>query len=71
MHRSILGAQVRGGPGPTPPRVVDLDGPKLGVLGQALGSRLGASLPPQTALGVAGLAMPDILVEMEALAVRT
>ena len=49
--------------------VVDLDVAKLGAIGQAVG--VGAATPPtQTVIGVAGLAMPDILFEVEAVAAR-
>ena len=51
--------------------VVGLDGAALGAVGEAVGRRWGASPPPQTVLGVAGLATPDILVEVEALAARS
>lgn len=51
--------------------VVDLDGPKLGVIGQAVAQGCGRTLPSQTVIGVAGLAMPQILIEVEAVAARS
>ena len=48
--------------------VVGLDGERLGVLGQAVVRRWGDTPPTQTVLGVAGLALPEILVEVEAVA---
>ena len=52
--------------------VVNLDFDKLGAIGQAVGSGCGDTPPTQTVIGVAGLAMPDILfeVEVEAVAAR-
>ncbi|MER6014416.1 RidA family protein [Streptomyces bluensis] len=51
--------------------VVNPDFEKLGVIGQAVASG-GAKKPPtQTVIGVAGLAMPDILFEVEAIATRS
>jgi enamine deaminase RidA (YjgF/YER057c/UK114 family) len=51
--------------------VVDPDFDKLGAIGQAVASG-GAEKPPtQTVIGVAGLAMPDILFEVEAVATRS
>lgn len=50
--------------------MVTLDDDKLPTIGEAVGSRWGARPPTQTLLGVAGLAMPDILFEVEALAAR-
>ena len=50
--------------------VVGLDFDKLGVIGQTVGSNWGAHPPTQTVLGVAGLAMPDIAFEVEAVAAR-
>lgn len=50
--------------------VVGIDFEKLGIIGQAVGSRRGATPPTQTVIGVAGLAMPDILFEVEAVAAR-
>jgi enamine deaminase RidA (YjgF/YER057c/UK114 family) len=47
--------------------VVNPDFEKLGVIGQAVGS---GTPPTQTVIGVAGLAMPDILFEVEAVAAR-
>lgn len=49
--------------------VVGLDVEKLGVIGQAV-QACGDTPPTQTVLGVAGLAMPDIAFEVEAVAVR-
>jgi enamine deaminase RidA (YjgF/YER057c/UK114 family) len=50
--------------------VVNLDFDKLGAIGQAVGSGCGGAPPTQTVIGVAGLAMPDILFEVEAVAAR-
>lgn len=51
--------------------VVNLDFDKLGAIGQAVASS-GAEKPPtQTVLGVAALAAPDILFEVEAVATRS
>ncbi|WP_425310503.1 RidA family protein [Ammonicoccus fulvus] len=50
--------------------VVGIDFEKLGVIGQAVGGRRGATPPTQTVIGIAGLAMPDILFEVEAVACR-
>ncbi|TDO44415.1 enamine deaminase RidA (YjgF/YER057c/UK114 family) [Kribbella sp. VKM Ac-2527] len=50
--------------------VVNPDFEKLGVIGQAVQGGCGATPPTQTAIGVAGLAMPDILFEVEAVAAR-
>ncbi|WP_328325285.1 Rid family hydrolase [Kribbella sp. NBC_00382] len=47
--------------------VVNPDFEKLGVIGQAVG----ATPPTQTVIGVAALAMPDILFEVEAVAARS
>jgi enamine deaminase RidA (YjgF/YER057c/UK114 family) len=43
---------------------------KLGVIGQAVRAGCGDTPPTQTVIGVSGLAMPDILFEVEAVAVR-
>lgn len=43
---------------------------RLGVIGQAVGAACGGTPPTQTVIGVAGLAMPDILFEVEAVAAR-
>ncbi len=51
--------------------VVNLDFDKLGAIGQAVGRSCGDNPPTQTVIGVAGLAMPDILFEVEAVAART
>ena len=50
--------------------VVGLDFEKLGTIGQAVQSGCGDIPPTQTVVGVAGLAMPDILFEVEAIAAR-
>lgn len=50
--------------------VVDLDLPRLGAIGEAVRSGCGATPPAQTVIGVAGLALPDILFEVEAVAAR-
>ena len=50
--------------------VVGPDFEKLGIIGQAVGSATGGTLPTQTVIGVAALAAPDILFEVEAVAVR-
>lgn len=50
--------------------VVSPDFEKLGIIGQAVGAGCGDALPTQTVIGVAGLAMPDILFEVEAVAAR-
>jgi enamine deaminase RidA (YjgF/YER057c/UK114 family) len=50
--------------------VVNLDFDKLGAIGHAVGAGCGGKLPTQTVIGVAGLAMPDILFEVEAVAAR-
>jgi enamine deaminase RidA (YjgF/YER057c/UK114 family) len=50
--------------------VVGLDFEKLGIIGQAVGSATGGTPPTQTVLGVAGLAAPDILFEVEAVATK-
>ncbi len=50
--------------------VVDLDLDRLGAIGQAVGSHCGDAPPTQSVIGVAGLAMPDILFEVEAVAAR-
>jgi enamine deaminase RidA (YjgF/YER057c/UK114 family) len=46
----------------------DLD--KLGVIGQAVAAGCGDSPPTNTVIGVAALATPDILFEVEAVAAR-
>jgi enamine deaminase RidA (YjgF/YER057c/UK114 family) len=50
--------------------VVDLDFEKLGTVAATVGEAWGAEPPTQTLLGVAGLATPDILFEVEAMAAR-
>jgi enamine deaminase RidA (YjgF/YER057c/UK114 family) len=50
--------------------VVDPDFDKLGTIGQAVRAGCGETPPTQTVIGVAALAAPDILFEVEAVAVR-
>ncbi|MCS0634689.1 RidA family protein [Streptomyces sp. LP05-1] len=50
--------------------VVDHDLDKLRVLGTALHARFGDRLPAQTLSGVASLALPGMLFEVDAVAVR-
>ena len=50
--------------------VVSPDFEKLGIIGQAVGAGCGDTPPTQTVIGVAALAMPDILFEVEAVAAR-
>lgn len=50
--------------------VVDIDFAKLGAIGQTVGMSCGDTPPTQTIIGVAALAMPDILFEVEAVAAR-
>lgn len=50
--------------------VVAPDFEKLGVIGQAVRAGFGSVAPTQTLLGVSGLALPDILFEVEAIAAR-
>lgn len=50
--------------------VVDPDVGKLAVIGEAVRRGCGESPPVQTVVGVAALAMPDILFEVEAVAAR-
>ncbi|WP_230591965.1 RidA family protein [Rhodococcoides fascians] len=50
--------------------VVDPSFEKLGVIGQAVTGRCGEVPPTQTVIGVAGLAMPDMLFEVEATAIK-
>jgi enamine deaminase RidA (YjgF/YER057c/UK114 family) len=50
--------------------VVDLDRARLAAIGEAVAVGCGATPPTQTVIGVAGLAMPDILFEVEAVATR-
>ncbi|MGL5859096.1 MAG: RidA family protein [Angustibacter sp.] len=50
--------------------VVGLDFEKLGAIGQVVQRQCGDTPPTQTVLGVAGLAMPDIHFEVEAVAAR-
>jgi enamine deaminase RidA (YjgF/YER057c/UK114 family) len=49
---------------------VNPDFDKLGTIGQAVRTGGGDTPPTQTVIGVAGLAMPDILFEVEAVAAR-
>jgi len=51
--------------------VVGLDFDRLGAIAQAVQSGCGPELPTQTVLGVASLATPEILFEVEAVAART
>ncbi|MFF8322830.1 RidA family protein [Streptomyces bobili] len=50
--------------------VVDHDLAKLETLGKALHARFGERLPAQTLSGVAALALPGMLFEVDAIAVR-
>ncbi len=50
--------------------VVKPDFEKLGIIGQAVRVGCGDAAPTQTVIGVASLAMPDILFEVEAVAVH-
>lgn len=50
--------------------VVGLDFDRLGAIGQAVGGIWGGLPPTHTVIGVAGLALPDIAFEVEAVAVR-
>ncbi|MGW8366772.1 RidA family protein [Streptomyces wedmorensis] len=50
--------------------IVDHDLAKLEVLGKALHARFGERLPAQTLSGVAALALPGMLFEVDAVAVR-
>lgn len=50
--------------------VVAPDFEKLAVIGQAVAAGCGDTPPTQTLIGVAALAMPDILFEVEAIAAR-
>lgn len=50
--------------------VVDHDQDKLATLGKALHARFGDRLPAQTLSGVACLALPGMLFEVDAVAVR-
>nr|WBO78519.1 Rid family hydrolase [Streptomyces sp. SBE_14.2] len=50
--------------------IVDHDPSKLEVLGKALAARFGDRLPAQTLSGVAALALPGMLFELDAVAVR-
>ena len=50
--------------------VVGVDGDALGALAGFIGETWGAAPPTQTLVGVASLAMPQIRVEIEAVALR-
>ena len=50
--------------------IVDHDSAKLEALGKALHARFGDRLPAQTLSGVASLALPGMLFEVDAIAVR-
>ncbi|GGM24158.1 enamine deaminase RidA [Streptomyces fumigatiscleroticus] len=50
--------------------IVDHDAGKLEILGKALHTRFGGRLPAQTLSGVARLALPGMLFEVDAVAVR-
>jgi enamine deaminase RidA (YjgF/YER057c/UK114 family) len=50
--------------------VVNPDFDKLGTIAQAVQAGCGDTPPTQTLVGVAGLAMPDMLFEVEAVAAR-
>jgi enamine deaminase RidA (YjgF/YER057c/UK114 family) len=50
--------------------IVDHDLDKLETLGKALHARFGDRLPAQTLSGVASLALPGMLFEVDAVAVR-
>ncbi|MEI5101913.1 RidA family protein [Streptomyces sp. PmtG] len=50
--------------------IVDHDHDKLQALGKALHARFGDRLPAQTLSGVAALALPGMLFEVDAVAVR-
>lgn len=51
--------------------IVGIDFDKLGAVGAQVQRVWGDAPPTQTVLGVAGLAMPDIAFEVEAVAVRS
>ena len=51
--------------------VVNPDFDKLGTIGQAVAAGCGDTPPTQTVIGVAALAMPDILFDVEAVAARS
>lgn len=50
--------------------IVDHDPGRLEILGKALHARFGERLPAQTLSGVASLALPGMLFEVDAIAVR-
>ncbi|WP_083932620.1 RidA family protein [Nocardiopsis halophila] len=50
--------------------VVDHDATRLGPIAEAAQGYWGAEPPVQTLLGVAALAAPDVLFEVEAIAAR-
>jgi enamine deaminase RidA (YjgF/YER057c/UK114 family) len=51
--------------------IVDHDEAKLNVLVELIRDRWGSSPPTQTLIGVAALALPDMLFEVDAIAVTT
>ncbi|MFG3258915.1 RidA family protein [Streptomyces sp. NPDC048172] len=51
--------------------IVDHDMAKLEILGKELSARFGDRLPAQSLVGVAALALPGMLFEVEAVAART
>ncbi|MFJ8741262.1 RidA family protein [Embleya sp. NPDC127516] len=50
--------------------IVDHDSDKLAILGKAIGEIWGSVPPTQTLSGVAALALPEMLFEVDAVAVR-
>lgn len=51
--------------------VVEPDFEKLGIIGGAVRQGCSGALPTQTVIGVAALAMPEIVFEVEAVAARS
>lgn len=51
--------------------IVNLDYGKLGAIAETIGASWGTSPPTQTLIGVQSLATPEILFEVEAVAVRS